>query len=309
MSIESSHTMRTRKHPNPPAGRTSRTSGIDDDARADRPVRSKARQTGVGAIATELDDLESDNQFVKALGRGLEILSAFKAGDGPLGNTELAERSGLPTATVSRITYTLAKCGFLTFNRRLRMYELGGEAFVIGRVALANLDVRRLAKPFMRELAERSGFNVGLGTRDRHSMIYTDACEGASLVGLRLFAGSRIPIGTSAMGRAYLAGLAEEELAPLLAELKPRYQDWEQVRASIDQAREEVAKYGFCVSLGEWQSDIHGVAAPIRTPEGDKMFAVNLGGPSYALPADAIWSSHGPAIADLARQVETLMAI
>lgn len=301
--------MRTKRQPNTVAGRTSRVGGVNDDSPDDRPMRSKARQSDDGALVTELDDLEGDNQFVKALGRGLDILSAFKAGDGPLGNIELAERSGLPTATVSRITYTLAKCGFLTFNRRLRMYELGGEAFVIGRVALANLDVRRLAKPFMRELAERSGFNVGLGTRDRHSMIYTDACEGASLIGLRLFAGSRIPIGTSAMGRAYLAGLPEEDLAPLLSELKPRYQDWEQVRASIDQAREEVSKYGFCVSLGEWQSDIHGVAAPIRTPEGDKMFAVNLGGPSYALPADTIWSSHGPAIADLARQVEKLMAV
>src|SRR5690606_14262719 len=98
-------------------------------------------------------------------------------------NTELAERTGLPAATVSRITYTLARCGFLTFNRRLRMYELGGEAFAIGRVALANLDIRRLAKPHMRELAESSGFNVGLGTRDRHLMIYTDACEGGSIVG------------------------------------------------------------------------------------------------------------------------------
>ena len=292
-----------------PVARNFGKKGVDKEGDGERPARSKARQTGDSAITTEWDDLEADNQFVKALGRGLEILSAFKAGDGPLGNTELAERSGLPTATVSRITYTLAKCGFLTFNRRLRMYELGGESFAIGRAALANLDVRRLAKPFMRELADSSGFNVGLGTRDRHSMIYTDACEGASLIGLRLFAGSRIPIGTSAMGRAYLSGLGEVELAVLLDELKPRYENWGSIRASIDQAREEVAKHGFCVSLGEWQSDIHGVAAPIRTPERDKVFAINLGGPSYALSHDAVWNSHGPAIADLARQVERLMAV
>ncbi|MBS7700176.1 MULTISPECIES: IclR family transcriptional regulator [unclassified Chelatococcus] len=309
MTTESRETVRTPKQRTRSAGKSIADSDIDDGAVEQRPARSKARQTGDGNAALDWENLETDNQFVKALGRGLEILSAFKAGDGPLGNTELAERTGLPTATVSRITYTLAKCGFLTFNRRLRMYELGGEAFAIGRVALANFDVRRMARPFMRDLAEQSGFNVGLGTRDRHSMIYTDACEGASLVGLRLFAGSRIPIGTSAMGRAYLAGLPEDELIPLLNELKPRYQNWGEVYKSIEQARQEVEQYGFCVSLGEWQPDIHGVAAPIRTPEGDKMFAVNLGGPSYALPAEAIWSSHGPAIADLAHQVEKLMAV
>lgn len=288
------------------APRKGRPAETDTD---ERPARAKARQSGDGVITTDWDELESDTQFVKALGRGLEILSAFKAGDGALGNTELAERTGLPTATVSRITYTLAKCGFLTFNRRLRMYELGGEAFAVGRMALANLDVRRLARPFMRELAERSGFNVGLGTRDRHSMIYLDAYEGASIVGLRLFAGSRIPIGSTAMGRAYFAALSDEAMRELRDELKPRYPDWAKVEAGIEAARLEIEKYGFCVSLGEWQGDIHGVAAPIRTPDGDKLFALNLGGPSYALPHEAMWSTHGPAVADIARRVEKLMAV
>jgi DNA-binding IclR family transcriptional regulator len=274
--------------------------------KAAKPARVKTRQSGGDG---DWADLDSDNQFVKALGRGLEILSAFKAGDGALGNTELSERTGLPTPTVSRITYTLAKCGFLTFNRRLRMYELGGEAFAIGRVALANLDIRRLAKPFMRELADKSGFNVGLGTRDRHLMIYTDACEGGSIVGLRLFAGSRIPICTSAMGRAYLAALPEDEANRLLDDLKPRYQHWDRVLAEVTKARQEVQEFGFCVSLGDWQSEINGVAAPIRTPDGDKLFAVNLGGPSYALTAEDVWKKHGPAVSGLARQIEKLMSL
>jgi len=277
--------------------------------KAAKPARIKTRQAGGDGLHADWAELDSDNQFVKALGRGLEILSAFKAGDGALGNTELAERTGLPTPTVSRITYTLAKCGFLTFNLRLRMYELGGEAFAIGRVALANLDIRRMAKPFMRDLADKSGFNVGLGTRDRHLMIYTDACEGGSIVGLRLFAGSRIPICTSAMGRAYLAALAQDEADRLLEELKPRYQDWDKVLAEIRKAREEVEEFGFCVSLGDWQSEINGVAAPIRTPDGDKLFAVNLGGPSYALPAEDVWKKHGPAVNALARQIEKLMSL
>lgn len=277
-------------------------------ARSERQPRFKARQDGDGSDLESEDELETDNQYVKALGRGLDVLSAFKADDGALGNTELAERTGLPAATVSRITYTLAKRGYLTFNRRLRMYELGGETLAVGRVAFANLDVRRLAKPYMRDLADRSGLNVGLGTRDRQFMLYTDAFEGDSLIGLRLYAGSRIPIATTAMGRAYLVAIADDERSPLLRELQAGSSDWEYTRSGLERARENLEKHGFCVSLGDWQPDIHGVAAPIRTPDGDKVFVISLGGPANALPEDVIWNKLGEKVAEVARRVERAMA-
>lgn len=275
---------------------------------ATKPVRSKVRQLDSGEPFERRVEEEGDNQFVKALGRGLEVLSAFKAGEGPLGNIELAERTNLPTATVSRITYTLAQRGFLTFNRRMRMYELGGEAFALGRVAMANLDVRRVARPYIQELANKSGFNVGLGTRDRNSMIYTDAYEGGGLIGLRLFAGSRIPIVTSAMGRAYLAGLPDEERVLLLEELKPLYPDWGRILEAVEGARREVDKLGFCASLGDWQKEIHGIAAPVRMANGEQIFAINLGGPSYALTDTLVWNELGPALAEIAKKVESVLA-
>ena len=48
-----------------------------------------------------------DRQFVTALARGLEILRCFQAGDPALGNQDIAERTGLPKPTVSRLTHTL----------------------------------------------------------------------------------------------------------------------------------------------------------------------------------------------------------
>ena len=43
-----------------------------------------------------------DRQFVTALARGLDILRAFHAGEGMLGNQEIAHRTGLPKPTVAR---------------------------------------------------------------------------------------------------------------------------------------------------------------------------------------------------------------
>src|SRR5918997_2052925 len=66
----------------------------------------------------EADD-PKDRKFVTALARGLEVLRAFTPTEGLLGNGEIAERTGLPKPTVSRLTYTLTKLGYLAHVERL----------------------------------------------------------------------------------------------------------------------------------------------------------------------------------------------
>src|SRR5690606_2344735 len=56
-------------------------------------------------------DLSSDRQFSMNLARGLEVLRAFSASSPLLGNREIADRTGLPKPTVSRLTYTLTLLG------------------------------------------------------------------------------------------------------------------------------------------------------------------------------------------------------
>lgn len=256
----------------------------------------------------EIDDA-ADTQYVAAVGRALQVLEAFRPGDEPMGNAEIAERTGLPKPTVSRLTYTLAQCGYLSYDTRRRDYELGGGALALGAAALSRRNVRSIARPLMRALARDRAFNVGLGTRDRLSMIYTDACEGGALIGLRLYAGSRIPMLTSAMGRAYLAGLDAAERDALLEELRPQHgSEWATLLKGVERARRDVERRGFCTSAGEWQKDIHGVAAPVRTPDGGRVFAVNLGGPAYMLPLKLLDEELGPRIAGIARQIESALA-
>ena len=90
----------------------------------------------------------TDRNFVVALSRGLEVLRAFRPNDGLLGNQEIAARTNLPKATVSRLTYTLTKLGYLTPVPRFEKYQLAPSALLLGYAALANLGVRHLSEPF-----------------------------------------------------------------------------------------------------------------------------------------------------------------
>ena len=59
------------------------------------------------------DGTTQDNpDFVQSLAKGLEILSAFSGGSS-LGNQQLVKLTGLPKATVSRLTTTLVTLGYL----------------------------------------------------------------------------------------------------------------------------------------------------------------------------------------------------
>ena len=59
-----------------------------------------------------------DRHRNRSLERGIEILRAFRPGSDLLGNGELAERTGLSPATVSRLTQTLVGAGLLEHDRR-----------------------------------------------------------------------------------------------------------------------------------------------------------------------------------------------
>ncbi len=264
------------------------------------------RRSGRAASSTPaLEPPAEDNQQVSAVTRALEVLGAFRPGESPLGNSEIAERTGLPKPTVSRLTYTLALEGYLDFDPRHRTYELGGAAVALGAVALSRRNVRTLALPLMRSLADESAFNVGLGTRDRQKMIYTEACEGSGLINLRLYAGSHLPIMTSAMGRAYLAAHEPDARNEIVQKLRPLYgSEWSMVLKGVEEAVQELHDFGYCTSLGDWQKDIHGVAVPIRLPEGGRVFAVNLGGAAFMLSQRLIRDDLGPKLVELARNVE-----
>jgi DNA-binding IclR family transcriptional regulator len=254
---------------------------------------------------TEVEANGKDRQFVAALARGLEILRAFRPGDGPLGNQDIAQRTGLPKPTVSRLTYTLMRLGHLVYLERLGKYQVGPAVLALGYLALGNLPVRQVARPHMQALAEHADLPVGLGSRDRLSMIYLEACRGRDTVELRLDVGTRIPLATTAMGRAYLAGMPERERAYLVDHMSRRDPAHARaLRRGIDDAIREVSARGFCTSFGEWHRDIFAVGAPLTLPSGGGLMAVNCGGPSFLVSRDKLEQDLGPRLVNLVRMIE-----
>ncbi len=249
-----------------------------------------------------------DRQFVEALARGLEVLRAFAPNHALLGNQEIARATGLPKPTVSRLTYTLTKLGYLTYSDRLGKYQLGAPALSLGYAVLSNMGIRQLARPAMQELADHSGASVALGSRDRLSLIYIEYCRSNAAVTLRLDLGSRVPIATTSMGRALLAALPESERVHLMDFIAKREPDrWPQIRAGIERGLEDYANRGFTLSIGEWKADVNAVGVPLIPADGSPIIAFNCGAPSFQLSRERLETDIGPRLVNLVRGVEALL--
>ena len=274
--------------------------------RADKRQMTGLADRGV----TPLDDIPEisepeDRQFVTALARGLSVLRAFHPGDGVLGNGDLAERTGLPKPTVSRLTHTLTRLGYLVPAERLGKYRLGPGVLSLGYSLLANMDIRKIARPYLQEFANESGLSLGLGARDRLNMVYLEHARDAGSVTLRLDIGSQVPIATSAMGRAFLAAIPQDERAYLMTAMKERAGSaWPAMARGIERAVKQVRERGFCTSFGEWQHDVNAVGVPLRSMDGATVMAVNCGGPAFLHKPARLEEEWGPRLVNMVRNIE-----
>ncbi|RJF65272.1 IclR family transcriptional regulator [Rhodopseudomonas palustris] len=250
----------------------------------------------------------TDRSFVVALSRGLEVLRAFGPNDGLLGNQEIAARTKLPKPTISRLTYTLTKLGYLTQVPRFEKYQLAPAAMSLGYAALANLGVRHLSQSFRDELMQQTGGAVAVGARDRLSMIYVGQARSSLTVGVQLDVGSRIPIATTAMGRAYLCALQGDERTALLRDMRDYYGSrWPRIKEGIERSEEMVARYGFTISAGEWQDDVHAAGVALTMNDGTGPYAFNCGAPAFRFTEERLINDIGPRLLAMVRKIEAAL--
>lgn len=270
-------------------------------APASRPRASRAP----AAAMPRQSSAGKDRQFITALARGLQVLRCFRASERYLGNQEFAERTGLPKPTISRLTHTLTGLGYLDYSPSFGKYSLGASVLSLSYPYLAGLDVRDVARPLMQELAEYAQATVSLGARDGLNMIYLEISQGSQMFRMHMAVGSRVPHGTTAMGRAYIATLSQPQRAEVLEqyrEITPK-KEWPALRAGIEQAVEDYAKYGFCLSLGEWNPEVWAVGTPMVSGDGSRILAFNVSGPVFNMTRERLFTDIGPRLCALRDRV------
>ncbi|WP_127803777.1 IclR family transcriptional regulator [Hydrogenophaga sp. NH-16] len=212
----------------------------------------------------------------RSLLRGADILRAFRPGSDLLGNSEIAERTGLSNSTVSRLTQTLVAAGLLQQDRARRAYRLAPLVLSLGHAMRSGSQVLAIAAPRMRALAERERINVGLAYPDRDEMVYLESIRYNRRVALRnVVSGQRVPMELTSLGRAYLATVPDERYAllePIFRKRNGRH--WPEIRRAIETSTDHMKSKGYC--WASWQPEVLALATAFPSSEGICVINVSM---------------------------------
>ena len=276
---------------------------------------SRNRENPVSARLTDLDRGDQprfadadDKQFVTALARGLDVLRAFSEGGSLLGNQEIAQLTRLPKATVSRLTYTLARLGFLDYEHKLGKYRPGLAGLALGNNALRATVLRRIAQPWMQEMSQRSNCTVSLLARDRLELVIVEqyAPDGAPTWGRDL--GTRLPLTAHGPGRALLVGLSQAERLYVLEHLeRERPADSADLAKTVYGALAEYQRLGFTVSDGDATHRAMSLGAPCIPVDGGRIMALTCASPTLGLSRERLVAETGPRLLAIVERIRAAL--
>lgn len=254
-------------------------------------------------------DDENIGRSTSTLIRGLEVLKCFKSEDQFLGNRQIAERTGLPKATVSRLSHTLTEMGYLRCHGKKGGYSLGPVLINIGYSLLAHMHVRCIARPLMQALAEHIQGAVKLGICDGQSIIYVDVYRSTSNFALQLEIGYSFPIGSTATGKAHLAALPEIERTRLMEVIRQDDEEsWLIIKAGIEDSIKEYRNKGYCLSLGDWRKEVNAIAVPLNLGvDVSEIIVFSCCGPAFQLHKRILENEIGPRLLNLVGNVQTAL--
>lgn len=242
---------------------------------------------------------------VRVLSRGLAILKAFMPRNQPLGNSQLAESTGLPRPTVSRLTATLTRLGYLEQVPAQGGYRLGISALTLGFAALTRADVRQRARPHMQRLANDEDLLVVLAVRHDMAMVCYEVCRGPGMLTMRVGVGSRLALPNSAMGRALLGSLGPDDAGALRAQIATRFAaDWPRIEPALDEAQQQIRELDFCVTLSSLEPDVNSAATVLNFGPGPHRFVLGCSAPAFRYSPQRCLDELGPRLLAVRHAIE-----
>jgi len=225
----------------------------------------------------------------QAVSRAVSILKVFESANSGLTAVQIANQLNLNRSTVHRLLSVLEAEGLVardtTFNGEARnsAYRLGPTLVSLGGLALRQINLRAIALPQLRALAQKSGETVDLELLVGAEVMIIEEVQGEHMlrVGVGDNVGSRYPAHATSTGKLLLAGLSEAELKATLpnklAALTPfTVTDKQILRDQIAEAR----RLGWASSWEELEIGLVAIGAPITGRDGEPIAAVSVSGPT-----------------------------
>jgi len=243
------------------------------------------------------------SEYVQSLERGLAVITAFGPDAPVLTLSEIATRTGLPRAAARRFLLTLRHLGYVDSDGR--QFSLRPKVLDLGYAYLSSLPVWEVAKPHMRELADKVRETTSASVLDGTDIVFAARVETGRIMNMTLGVGSRLPAFPTAMGRVLLADLSPEALDAYFtqADLEPltdrTVTKVSQLRAIIA----ETGRQGFALVDQEVEEGVRSLACPIQSAKGRTEAALTVCSHAFRVSIERIIDEFLPLARETAERI------
>jgi DNA-binding IclR family transcriptional regulator len=221
---------------------------------------------------------------VKPVHNAIRILEVLGKEQG-LGVTRVSKLLKLPKSSVHDILSTLHHDGLVEKDGERNHYSLGLKLFELGNQARANLELRRIATPFLRTLNEDLDETVHLTILDGWEVLYIECFESTKQLRTYSVIGVRAPLHCTAVGKAILAYFTEKQVDQMVKAmgLAKFTENTITDRKTLDRELAEIRRRGYAVDNAEHEEGVRCIGAPIRNHEAQVRASISVSGPSQRM--------------------------
>jgi IclR family transcriptional regulator, KDG regulon repressor len=219
------------------------------------------------------------------------VLKAFDSSASDLGVTQVAAITGLDKSVVHRILATLVAHSFLQHDATTtRRYRAGIGLWRLGqRYAPARSTLPMIVSQLQR-IVDKYGVTGYVAALDDIDIVYLALITGSGPLRVHVDVGHRLPAHRTALGKALLADLPDDELEQRLKALAA----WGDVvpgsraAATLRKDIAETARTGIAYNHGEHVENIGAVGTVLHVAENYSALAVSLAFPLFS-DSGAMW--------------------
>lgn len=253
---------------------------------------------------------QSDDKYlVPGLIRGLQILQAFTPETREMTLSDIARRLGTTRSAAFRTVYTLAHQGYLLHDPKSGLYTLGPAVLRLGYGYLATRELVEIALPELEKLRDATDWSAHLGVRDGRFVLYMLRVPSQMGLASIVHVGSRLPAAGTTMGRVLLADLSEDDLVRLYRDETYQNAPGQTPRSLselIAQWRRD-RETDVVVQIGNFETGIASVAAPVRDIEGNAVAAINVTRSASSFGPDNVDPGVRQSVLDTAASITRLL--
>ena len=221
---------------------------------------------------------------IQSLARGLKILNLLGQNQDGASITELAEILGVDKGSASRLVATLARYGYAEKDEVSRRYHLGSQVVSLSRSVLTRLPLREVAKPYLRQLMERTGECAHLAVAAQGKVLYIDQVESPATLRVNAQVGQMNPLHCTALGKVLLAS-GQVEIPPELESFTTRtITDRETLLRHLEQVRRQ----GYALDDEEFDPGVRCIAAPVSDYRSRVVGSIGISGPATRMTLERL---------------------